>query len=1041
MEKFLVKFIEQRLLICIIFTLCIIGGIYAFKNLPIDAFPDLTNNQVQILTDTQGMAPIETEQLITIPIESIMSGLPKVDEIRSISKLGLSVITVVFKDNVDIYFARQLVNERMQAAKARLPEGLNPELGPITTGMGEIYQYVVEGKGYSPSDLKTLHDWEIKYQLRTIPGVNEVNTWGGETLEYQIILYPERLLQYNLTLKEVFEALKDNNTNFSGGIIEHGSEQYVLRGLGLINKLEDIRNIVVKYQEGKPIYIKNIAKVEYGQALRQGAATKDGKGEVVTGIIMMLKGENSRNVIKEIKIKINEIKKSLPEGVKIKAFYDQTNLVEQTIKTVEVNLVEGGLLVIIVLLFMLGNIRAALIVASTIPLAMMFSFMGMKALGLTANIMSLGAIDFGMIVDGSIVMVENTLRKLSHNKNPNIAVFKIIQDSVKEMARPIFFGVLIITVVYMPILSLEGIEYKMFSPMVFTICFALLGSLLVALFLIPVLCSFFLQGKITEKKNFIIEKIKEPYLKLLDSAIKNRIKTIIITISIFLIALLSLPFIGTEFVPKLDEGSFSIGVMNLPSISLPEAIKTTTRIENVIKEVPEVKSVVSKIGRADLATDPMGIYQTDTFVELKPKSKWRFGMTKEKLAIELDSLLQKKIAGVNFSFTQPIEMRVNELVSGVKSDVAVKIFGDDLDILSKKAEQIKNILQTVKGVADLQVEQISGSQQITIIPDRIKMAHYGVNIADIKNIISVAIMGEAISEILDGKKRFTLRVKFPEASNIDPAVIENLLIETSKGIHIPINQVAQVLIIEGLEAVNRESGQRRIIIQCNVRGKDIGSFVKDAEQKISKKIKLPPNYYIQWGGQFENQQRAMHKLALVIPLSILIIFFLLIATFSSIKHSILIISNIPFAIVGGILALWLRGMYLNVPAVIGFIALFGVAILNGLVLVSSFNKLLDKGYSMKETIKIGAKTRLRPILTTAIVAILGFLPMAISTGSGAEIQKPLATVVIGGLITSTMLNLIVLPVLYSWFCHPRTKIRKKIKDSFNKLNSIPRNPL
>lgn len=1033
MEKFLAKFIEQRLLICIIFLVFIIGGIYAFKTLPIDGFPDLTNNQVQILTNTSGMAPVESEQLVTIPIEAIMNGLPKVDEIRSISKLGLSVITVVFKDGVSTYFARQLVSERLQSAKGRLPEGVNPEMGPITTGMGEIYQYVIEGGGYSATDLKTLHDWEIKYMLRTVPGVNEVNTWGGKTLEYQVTLYPDRLLQYNLTLKEVFEALKENNANFSGGIIEHSSEQYIVRGIGLINKLQDIRNIVVKYKDGSPIYIKNIAKVEYGEMLRQGAATKDGKGEVVTGIVMMLKGENSRNVIERVKTKIKEIKKSLPEGVRLKPFYDQTNLVEQTIKTVETNLIEGGILVVIVLLIMLGNIRAALIVASTIPLAMMFSFMGMRALGVTANIMSLGAIDFGMIVDGSIVMVENTLRKLSETKSLGMTTLEVIQESLKEMAKPIFFGVLIITVVYLPILSLEGTEYKMFSPMVITVCFALIGSLLTALILVPVLCSFFLNHKVKEKESFVIEKVKQPYLNLLNKALSNRVKTVVIATSLFLMSLLSLSFIGTEFVPKLDEGCFSIGVLDLPSISLTEAVKVSTRIENTIKNVPEVKSVVSKIGRADLATDPMGVYQADVFVELRPKNKWRFGMTKEKLATELDGLLQEKVPGVNFSFTQPIEMRVNELVSGVKSDIAVKIFGDDLDVLSKKAEQIEAVLQTVKGVEDLQVEKLSGAKQVTIVPDRVRMARYGVSISDVRDIVSTAILGTPVSEIIDGKKRFTLRAKFPQGSNIDPAVVGNLLVETIDGRRIPVNQIATVTIGEGLEVVNREFGQRRIIVQCNVRGRDMGSVVKEAEQKISKKVKLPPNYYIEWGGQFENQQRAMKKFALVVPVSILIIFFLLMATFSSVKESILVILNVPFAITGGIFALWLRGMYLSVPAIVGFIALFGVAILNGLVLISCFNKLQEDGHSMKETIRIGAETRLRPVLTTAIVAILGFLPMAISTGSGAEVQKPLATVVIGGLITSTFLTLIVLPVLYSWFCHPRTKIRKKIYRALKRI--------
>jgi cobalt-zinc-cadmium resistance protein CzcA len=638
-----------------------------------------------------------------------------------------------------------------------------------------------------------------------------------------------------------------------------------------------------------------------------------------------------------------------------------------------------------------------------------------------------------MIVDGSIVMVENTIRKLSHNDNPEISTFKIVQESLKEMARPIFFGVLIITVVYMPILSLEGMEYKMFSPMVFTVCFALLGSLLIALILVPVLCSFFLKGKIIEKDNILIEKIKQPYLKLLDKALNNRKKTVTIAAAAFIISVASLAFIGTEFVPKLDEGSFSIGVANLPSISLSEAVKVTTRIENAIKDVPEVKSVVSKIGRADLATDPMGVYQTDTFVELNPKSRWRFGMSKDKLAEELDDILQEKVPGVNFSFTQPIEMRVNELVSGVKADIAVKIFGDDLDILVKKAEQIEKVLQTVKGQEDLQVEQISGTQQVTIVPDRIRMARYGVSISDVRDIISTAIMGEPVSEILDGKKRFTLRVKFPEGSNIDPAMVGNLLVEAKDGRRISIFQIAKVRVEEGLEVVNREFGQRRIIIQCNVRGRDIGTFVKEAQEKIDKQVKLPANYYIEWGGQFENQQRAMSKLALVVPVSILIIFFLLMATFSSIKHSLLVIMNVPFAMVGGILALWIREMYLSVPASIGFIALFGVAILNGLVLISYFNKLLDDGMEMKEAILKGVEVRLRPVLMTALVATLGFLPMALSTGSGAEVQKPLATVVIGGLITSTVLTLIVLPVLYSWFCHPETKIRKKIKRVFKEL--------
>jgi cobalt-zinc-cadmium resistance protein CzcA len=710
------------------------------------------------------------------------------------------------------------------------------------------------------------------------------------------------------------------------------------------------------------------------------------------------------------------IKTTLPEGVKIKPFYDQTNLVEQTIKTVETNLIEGGILVVAILLLMLGNLRAALIVASTIPISMMFSFLGMRAMGISANIMSLGAIDFGMIVDGAIVMVENTLLKLSQNQGKKIPVSEIVQNSLKEMARPIFFGVLIITIVYMPILSLQGMEYKMFSPMVFTVCFALLGSLCVALILIPVLCTFFLTEVKRGKESKIVRFVRVYYTKLFRVALKHRVKTVSIAIGLFVLSLLSLPFMGSEFIPRFDEGSFSVGVTNLPSISLTEAVNVTKRIETTMLEVPEVKNVVSKIGRADLATDPMGVYQTDTFVELKPKSKWRMFMTKDKLADELDTKLQEEVSGVNFSFTQPIEMRVNELVSGVKSDIAVKIFGDDLDVLLKKAEQVEQILGEVKGAQDVQIEQLTGSKQITVVPNRLEMSKYGISIDDIRNIVSTAIMGEPVSEIIDGRKRFTLRVIFPQGSSLDPSLIQNLLVETVDGRRIPVGQVAQISLEDGAESITREEGQRRIIIQCNVRGRDIGSFVKDAQKRINSQIKMPSGYYIEFGGQFENQQRAMKRLAIVVPVSILVIFLLLMMTFSSIKHALLVMVNVPFSIIGGVLALWLRGMYLSVPSIVGFIALFGVSILNGLVLISTFNHLQEEGYSMYRTLFKGTQRRLRPVLMTAFVATLGFLPMAISTGSGAEVQRPLATVVIGGLITSLFLTLIVLPILYGYIC-------------------------
>jgi heavy metal efflux system protein len=1013
MENFFANLVKHKLPICLFFFLAVVGGIQALTYLPIDAFPDLANNQVQILTDAPGMAPLDAEQLVTIPIESIMNGLHGVTRVRSMSKFGLSVVSVVFHDNIDTYFARQLVFERLQSARARLPKGIEPQLGPVATAMGEIYHYVVEGKSYSSTDLKTLQDWDVKYQLRSVPGVAEVNTFGGNTQEYVVSIFPVKLQQYGLTLQDVFDALEKNNNNFGAGVINHDAEQYTVRGVGRVRNIADIENIVVKSRNGVPIYVRSIANVGVGTALRQGAATKDGMGEVVTGIVMMLKGENSRDVIERVKERIEQIKKTLPEGVTLRPFYDQSVLVDQTIHTVATNLVEGGALVILVLLVMLGNLRAALIVAVAIPISMMFSFMGMKEMGITANIMSLGAVDFGMIVDGSIVMVENSLRRLAHNDDEQISNFQIIQDSIREMARPILFGVLIITVVYMPVLALEGMEYKMFSPMVFTVCFALLGSLLVAMTLTPVLCSLLLRGKVREWESFIIKATKAPYLASLEWCLKHRLITVIVALVLLSATVISLPFLGVEFVPRLEEGNIIIETRNLPSISLPEAVKVSTNIERAIKNVPEITTVVCRTGRPDLATDPMGVYQTDVYVMLKPRERWRSGMTKEKLVDELRQLLAEQVPGANFNFTQLIAMRVDELVSGVRSDVAVKIFGDDLDVLTEKAAEVEKVLQTVKGQTDLQVEKLTGSGQLLITPDRERMARYGVNISDIQDVVQTAVMGVAVSEVLEGRRRFELRVKFPEGSNIDPQAVQNLLVQNSAGKRLPLAQVATVELNEGVDVINREFAQRRIVVQCNVRNRDIGTFVKEAQDKLAS-FKLPPGYYIQWSGQFENQQRAMKKLTFVVPLSILIIFFLLTATFASIKDALLVLLNVPFALIGGVVALWIRGMYLSVPASIGFIALFGVAVLNGLVLISYINKLIGDGVVPKAAIRQACEVRLRPVLMTAMVAALGFLPMSLSTGSGAEVQKPLATVVIGGIVTSTILTLLVLPVLYSW---------------------------
>jgi cobalt-zinc-cadmium resistance protein CzcA len=1011
MENFLASLVKQKLLIICLFLATSALGVFSLLNLPIDAFPDLANNQVQVITETPGLGPIEVEQLVTIPLETVMNGLPNVELTRSISKYGLSVVSVIFTDKVDTYFARQLVLERLQSARSRLPKDCNPQLGPISTAMGEIFQYVVEGKSYSATELKTLQDWQIKYQLRTVPGVAEVNTWGGLTDEYEVEIAPTLLQQYGLTLKDVFSAIERNNENFGAGIINHESEQYVVRGLGRVNALSDIENITVKTRNGVPILVKNVGKVYHGAALRQGAATKDGMGETIVGLVMMLKGENSRAVIERVTARLDLIQKSLPEGVRLAPFYDQSALVEQTIDTVKDNLLKGGALVIIVLLLTVDSLPAALICAAAIPLSMMFSFMGMKWFGVTANIMSLGAIDFGMIVDGSIVMVENSLRNLAHNQGPD-SKETIIQQSVREVARPILFGIMIITIVYVPILGLEGMEYKLFSPMVVTVSSALVGSLFISLMLVPVLCVLLLKRKQTEKKNFLLNLLWVPYSFCFGYAIKHKAATLILALAAGLATFALIPFLGTEFVPRLDEGDLLIEVKNIPSISLPASLATATEVEKFIKQFPEVKTVVSRTGRPDLATDPMGVYATDVIVILQPKSKWPAGITKDRLTQGMRESLEKNIAGAQFNFTQPIAMRVDELVSGVRADIAVKVFGDNMEYLQSTAKELESIIATVSGVTDLQVEKLEGSEQVSIQPDRQHMARYGADVEDVKQLTETAIIGKTVSQVIDGRKRFDIKVRLPSGINMEPESVRNLLVETAAGRHIPLSQLADIKTVSGLETINREQSQRRIVVQCNVRGRDIGSFVKECKDKINERVKLKAGYYMVWGGQFENQERAMSKLAVLVPLSIAIIFVLLTAAFGSIRYALVVLLNVPFALIGGVIALYVRGFYLSVPAAIGFIALFGVAVLNGVVLVSYINRLVNSGMDAEDAVKEGVKARFRPVIMTALVAALGFLPMSVSVGSGAEVQKPLATVVIGGLISSTLLTLLVLPVVY-----------------------------
>ncbi|MCP2519968.1 CusA/CzcA family heavy metal efflux RND transporter [Candidatus Aminicenantes bacterium AC-335-K20] len=1013
--------IRNRFLIVILGIFLLGYGIYTTLRLPVEAFPDVTNIQVVINTEAPGLAAEEVEKLITFPIESVMNGLPDVTEVRSISKTGLSVVTIVFKDNVDIYFARQLVLERLQVAKERIPEGLGePEIGPITTGLGQIYQYILEGENYSLMELRAINDWIVKFQLRTVPGVTDVLSFGGEVRQFQVKVDPNELLKYNLTLEEVAEKIKNSNLNVGGWYLSTGPEQLVIRGVGWIRKeeegLRDIENIVLKAEGGTPIYVKDIAEVNYGPEIRQGAVTKDGKGEVVTGIVLQLKGANTKEVIKRVKKKVKEIQKSLPPGVRIVPYYDQADLVDKAIETITDALKEAAVLIIIVLFLFLGNVRSSIIVVLSIPISMMIAFIMMNRAGLSANLQSLGglAIGIGMMVDGSVVMVENIYRHLVERRKKGIDHVHLVHEAAREVARPVFFAVLIIVVVFLPLFTLQGVEGKLFSPVAFTISYAMLGSLIVALTIVPVLCIILLKGKLSEKEFFLIRFLKRIYIRILKSALRRR--SIVITTAIILLisALASIPFLGTEFVPELEEGTLCIRVTMNPSISLEEAIRIAEKLEKKLLKYPEVTYALSRIGRAELGGDPEPVSNNEIYVGLKPQSEWKTAKNR----YELIEILQKdlsEIPGLKFNFSQPIATRVDELISGVRAQIAIKLFGEDLEVLEKKGREIEAVIKTIKGAKDVQMEQISGEAQLVIRVDRDAIAQYGINVSDVMEIVSHAIGGKAVTEVIEGQKRFAVYLRLKEEYRNDIEVIKNLLVASPSGVRVPLAQLAKIQIEEGPPTISRENAQRRVVIQCNVRGRDLGGFVQEAREAVEKKVKLPPGYFIEWGGQFENQQRAQRTLMIVIPLSIFLIFLLLYMSFNSVRHALLIILNVPFALIGGIFSLLISRQYLSVPSSIGFIALFGVAVLNGVVLVSYIRQLRREGLPLEDAIIKGASLRLRPVLMTASVASLGLIPLLLSTGVGSEIQRPLATVVIGGLITSTALTLIVLPCLYGIF--------------------------
>jgi cobalt-zinc-cadmium resistance protein CzcA len=993
-----------------LFVLLGVGG-YALYTLPVEAFPDLTNNQVTVVTEAPSMPPTEVEQLVTYPIEQSMMGMPKQQEVRSLSELGLSMITIVFDDSVPMYFARQLVNERLQQITSQLPSGIQPVLGLPATAFGELYQYTLSGP-MSPMALKDLQEWQIKRQLRMVPGVSEVNTWGGEVKQFQITVDPAVLAQYGLTLNDVAQLVKENNQNFGGGFIEHNDEQYTLRGVGRVESTEGLGNIVLLSHNGAPVLLRDVATVAIGPAPRHGAVLRN--GETVSGMVIMLKGENGKRVIQAIKQRIAEM--HLPPGVKISPFYDQSSVIDGTIQTVKKNLFEGFLLVTVILFLFLGNVRAALITASVIPLAMLVSFVNMRVFGVSANLMSLGAIDFGMIVDGAVVMMENAIHRLE-KRPPGEPSVETIRSAASEVARPMVFGIVIIIAVYIPIFFLEGLEGRMFRPMAFTVCSALFGSLFLALIAIPSLAALAfpkgLPADYQSPRQSWMDKITQRYIAMLEAVLRHRTVALVCSLVVLTVALGSLAFIGTEFMPRLDEGSILLETRKLPGISLTDSVEISRRIEKTLRSFPEIADVTIKIGRPDFATEAMGINEGDTYLSLRPMREWTRFHSKDELIDALDQELSK-IPGLNYDFTQPMAMRVDETVSGVKADLAIKIFGDDFAMLNNLAEQVVRLVGSVRGAADPQIELTSGVAELQVRVRRDQLARYGLNVRDVQQAVEAGASGANISEIIDGQKRYSVALKLPAAYRRDPGALGDVLLHAADGEQVTLGQVANISVTRAAQVINREEGQRRMVVMSNVRGRDLGSFVRQVQDQVREKVSLPPGYSITYGGQFENQERATRRLMLIVPVVVSIVFLLLYLTFHSFKQSLLVVGNIPFALVGGIAALWARGMNLNLSACIGFIALFGVAMLNGVVLVSAINHLRTAGESTYSAVIAGSRKRLRPVLMTACVASFGFIPMAISTSTGAEVQRPLASVVIGGLLSSTLLTLFLLPTMYEW---------------------------
>ena len=1024
-------------------------GVYNYQRLPIDAVPDITNVQVQINTGVPGYSPLEVEQRITFPIETAMAGIPNLEQTRSLSRYGLSQVTVIFKDGVDIYWGRQQIAERLAQAKEQLPPGLSAEMGPISTGLGEIYMWTVDAKpgakkadgtAYTPTDLRELQDWVIKPQLRNVPGVVEVNTIGGFEKQYHITPHPAKLVAYGLGFRDIMEALAKNNANVGAGYIERNGEQWLIRAPGQVLDVKDIMNIVVGTREGVPVRIRDVAGVGLGEELRTGAATHNGE-EVVLGTTFMLVGENSRTVSHRVAERMKDVNRSLPEGVVANTVYDRTNLVDATIATVQKNLLEGALLVIVILFAVLGNFRAALIAAAVIPLSMLFTITGMVQNKISGNLMSLGALDFGIIVDGAVIIVENCIRCLAEAQHRHGRLltqrerFRVVFDATKEVITPSIFGSIIIMVVYLLILTLTGVEGKMFVPMALTVLLALFGAMIFSLTFVPAGIAIFLSGKVSEKENFIIRGAKAVYRPLLDFSLANR--PTVVTGALVLVVLCGLigSRMGSEFIPSLDEGDIALQALRMPGTGLKQSVAMQHTLEKRVLEFPEVKEVFARIGTAEVASDPMPPSIADGYIMLKPQKDWpNPNKTKDELIEEITKAVAE-IPGNNYEMSQPIQLRFNELISGVRSDVGVKIFGDNMDTLLSVGQQVAAVLGKVPGAEDIKVEQVGGLPMLTIRLRREAMARFGLSVHEVQEVIEAAIGGTEAGNLFEGDRRFSLVVRLPENLRTDLDALRRIPIKVpdsgaTKGgkykkvaLHadtqfIPLSEVADFEEKPGPNQISREDGKRRIVVTCNVRGRDLGSFVSDAQAKMREGAKIPAGYWVVWGGQFEQLQSATKRLQIVVPVALLLIFILLFTAFGSVKDSLLIFTGVPLALTGGIVALWLRDISLSISAGVGFIALSGVAVLNGLVMVSFINQLRKAGKPLDEAVREGAMTRLRPVLMTAAVAALGFVPMALAHGRGAEVQKPLATVVIGGILSSTALTLLVLPALYRMFHRP-----------------------